>query len=291
MSIQKQVKQTTIRNLAIFIIVVLASGWLGRGLDILMGNPPSESLGMLLWLITPLITSLLLRAFAGDGWKDLGLKPNFKGNGIWYAVAILIFPVSTALTLVLGRCMGLITCSGFSMGTVGLILQAFAMGLIPQFFKNIFEEGAWRGYLAPKVYSLGLNKLVGHVIVGLVWGAWHIPYYLFFLDRSVLQAFTTLSLAAYIPLSIIVMICWSIVFGEVRLLTRSVWPAVLLHMVEDALLIPLFTAQHIQIIPGTDWLVSPMHGLLASLFFVAVGMGLRYLRKRKHQLSEELLSQ
>jgi hypothetical protein len=61
-----------------------------------------------------------------------------------------------------------------------------------------------------------------------------------------------LDLAVYIPLAIGVMISWAIVYGEIRLLTNSFWPAVLMHMVEDAFLIQLFTGNHIQIMPGTD---------------------------------------
>jgi len=280
-SIQNQSDRTTIRNLRIFIIVVLAIGWIGRGLDIQMGNPASESLGMLLWLITPIGISLLLRAFAGDGWEDFGIKPNFKGNAAWYVIALFIYPVLTALVLIIGSSLSLITFPNFSPNTPGLILQTFALGLLPQFIKNIFEEAAWRGYLAPKVYSLRLNDFVGHLIVGLVWGAWHIPYYLFFLDRAVLQNFTALDLAAFIPLAIVVMISWAMVYGEIRLLTNSIWPAVLMHMVEDAFLNQLFTEHHIQIVPGTDWLVSPVNGLISIFFFIAMGVGLRQLRKRK----------
>lgn len=281
MNNQTQSNRRTIRNLAVFVILVLASGWLGRGLDELMGNPSVESLGMLLWIITPLGVSLLLRAFGGDGWKDFGIKPNFKGNGVWYILAILIFPILTALVLLIGRGLGLLTFPNLSPNTLGLLLQAFALGLLPQFLKNILEEAPWRGYLAPKVYSLGLNDFVGHAIVGLVWGSWHIPYYLFFLDRAILSNFTTLDLAVYIPLAIGVMISWAIVYGEIRLLTNSFWPAVLMHMVEDAFLIQLFIGNHIQIMPGTDWLISPMNGLLMSLFFIALGVGLRHFRRRK----------
>ncbi|WP_407946417.1 CPBP family glutamic-type intramembrane protease [Paenibacillus alkaliterrae] len=50
------------------------------------------------------------------------------------------------------------------------------MALIPAFIKNIFEEFAWRGYLAPKLYSIGYNRLFIHICVGLIWGAWHVPY-------------------------------------------------------------------------------------------------------------------
>lgn len=281
MNMQDQRNGRAIRNLAIFVILVLASGWLGRGLDTLMGNPSAESLGMLLWIITPLGVTLLLRTFGGDGWKDFGIKPNFKGNGMWYMVAILVYPLLTAIVLIIGGSLGLITFPNFSLNTLGLLLQTFALGLLPQFIKNIFEEAPWRGYLAPKVYSLGLNDFVGHAIVGLVWGAWHIPYYLFFLDRAILSNFTTLDVAVYIPLAIGVMVSWAIVYGEIRLLTNSFWPAVLMHMVEDAFLIQLFTGNHIQITPGTDWLVSPMNGLLMSLFFIACGVGLRQVRRRK----------
>ena len=72
--------RATVRNLMIFTITVVAIGWIGWGLDRLMGNQTSESLGMLLWIITPLVATLLLRAFAGDGWKDFGIKPRIKGN-------------------------------------------------------------------------------------------------------------------------------------------------------------------------------------------------------------------
>jgi hypothetical protein len=281
MNIQDHSKRTTIRNLLIFILIILASGWLGRGLDRLMGNPSVESLGMLLWITTPLVVTLLLRTFGGDGWKDFGLKPNFKGNRIWYAVALLVYPVLTALVLIIGSALGWITFPNFSPDTLGLLVQASALGLLPQFIKNILEEAPWRGYLAPKVYSLGLNDFVGHAIVGLVWGAWHIPYYLFFLDQAYLQEFTTLNLGIYIPLVMIVYISWAIVYGEIRLLTNSFWPAVLMHMVEDAFLIQLFVGDHIQIMPGRDWLVSPMNGLLMALLFIVLGIGLRQIRKGK----------
>lgn len=275
--------RATIRNLVIFAAVVLAIGWIGRWLDILMDNQAAEGLGILLWLVVPTGTALFLRAFAGDGWTDFGIKPNLRGNAAWYLIALLIYPVLTVLVLAIGGGLGLIAFPGLSFSTAGLILQTFALGFLPQFVKNIFEETAWRGYLAPRVYALGLNVYVGHVLVGLVWGAWHIPYYLFFLDRAILQDFTTLAAAAFISVSIVVMIAWAIVYGELYLLTRSIWPAVLMHTVEDAFLNQLFTENHISIVPGTDWLVSPVHGLISIVLFVAAGIGLNRYRKSGQQ--------
>jgi membrane protease YdiL (CAAX protease family) len=280
-NVQKQHHRTTIRNLTIFTGVVLASGWIGHGVDLLIGNTGMDTPGLGVWLLIPLPFSLLLRALAGDGWKDFGLKPNLRGNLKWYTFALLVYPVVTALVLFTGKAFNMITFSGFSPDVLGRSLQVFAAGLLAMFIKNIFEEGAWRGYLAPKVYSLGLNDFVGHIIVGVIWGAWHLPYYLFFLDTAYLQKFTTLSLALYIPLVMIVYIAWAIVFGEIRLLTHSLWPALLMHAIEDAVLLQLFEESLIQIVPGTDWLVSPMNGLVMVFFFTVLGIGLNQWRKRK----------
>ena len=272
--------RATVRNLMIFTNTVVAIGWIGWGLDRLMGNQSSESLGILLWIITPLAATLLLRAFAGDGWKDFGIKPRIKGNVVWYIIALLIFPTVTALVLFVGGIFGLITFPNLSLNNLQPLLQVFALGLLPMFFKNILEELPWRGYLTPKIHSLRLNDFVGHLIVGLIWAVWHLPYYLFFLDRTDLQSYTSLNLPAFILMAIVTMISWAIVFGEIRLLTNSVWPVVLIHMVEDALLNPLLLDGYIQITPGMDWLISPGVGILSILCFTAIGIGLYQWRKR-----------
>ncbi len=132
------------------------------------------------------------------------------------------------------------------------------------------------------------SLLPGHLTRFLIWEAWHIPYYLYFLDRGVLQEFTTVNnMALFIPLAILVAIAWAFVYGELYLLTKSVWPAVLMHTVEDALLFTLVLGRHIQIAPGTDWLISPMNGLISVVLFLAIGVGLRRYRRKNSQLSKE----
>jgi hypothetical protein len=145
------------RNLIIFTGMALGVGWIGRGLDVLMGSPAGESLGMLLWLVAPATTALLLRAVGGDGWKDAGLRPNVRGNVVWYGVALIVYPILTLLVVVVGVGLGQITLPGFSFQSLARIGQTFGVGLVPQLLKNVFEESAWRGYLAPRVYALGLR--------------------------------------------------------------------------------------------------------------------------------------
>ena len=282
---RSQPNEHTVRNLVFFIVAVLVVGWVGHGLDMITGSPASEGPGMLIWLVLPAAVALLLRAFGGDGWKDFGIRLNFKGNAGWYAIALLVYPILTALVLAIGGGLGLVAFPGASLNVVALILWAFTLGLLPQFIKNVFEETGWRGYLAPRLHSLRLSDFTVHFIVGLVWGAWHIPYYLFFLDRAVLQDFTTLSLGAFVSLSIVAMISWAVVYGEIRLLTNSIWPAVMMHTVANASVNQLFTEGHIRIAPGMDWLVSPVNGLISIILFAATGIGLHQLRKRRAPVS------
>jgi membrane protease YdiL (CAAX protease family) len=278
MKAQNHIKKNTIHNLIIFTIAVLSIGWIGHGLDILLDNPSSESLGMLLWIVTPLGACLLLRGFAGDGWKDFGLRLNFKGNLIGYIISLLIFPAITVLVLTIGIVFGLTSFPEPILNTLREFLPVFALALIPGFFKNIFEESAWRGYLTPKVSSLNLNDYAGHVIVGLIWALWHVPYYLFFLNRTLLRDYTALNMAIFIPLALATIVSYSLVFGEIRLLTGSIWPVVLMHMVEDALINPLIVENFIKIKPHMDIVFSPGVSILTILFFTLSGILLRKLR-------------
>ncbi|MBC2699871.1 MAG: CPBP family intramembrane metalloprotease [ANME-2 cluster archaeon] len=268
-------RRITVRNLTIFTIVVLLSGWIGHALNVLMDTSSEEGLGMLLWLVAPLLATLCLRAFAGDGWYDTGIKPLFRGNVKWYVVSLLIIPVLTVSIIFTGYIFGWITYSGFN---VSQFLQIFALLLIPNFLKNIPEEFVWRGYLTPKLASLKINDFSLYLIVGSIWGAWHIPYYLYFLDSETINSFTSLSLEVFIPLCIVTTIAWTILFVEIWFLTRSIWPVVLMHMVEDAFVNPLVLDSSFQISGGKDLLIHPVIGIISIVLYVVVGLSLRRIR-------------
>lgn len=268
----------TKRNLIIFTIVVIASGWIGQLINRATQSEPEESLGMLLWLVAPLIAMLLLRAFAGDGWKDIGLPPNFKGNLQWYLVALLVFPVITLICAYVGKWAGWIDMSGFDYGVFG---KALLLALIPNFIKNIPEEFVWRGYLTPKLLLLKVSDWQLYLLVGLIWGVWHVPYYLYFLGPETVQGFTSLSLGVFIPLTVLTMVAWSVVFVEIWRITGSIWPAVLMHMVEDAFVNPMALDPNFRIDAGKELLIHPAMGVLSIALYVAVGLWIRRERKKK----------
>ena len=119
-------------------------------------QPDGDTLGAGIWLVFPLITTIILRIFAGDGWKDMGIKPNFKGNIKWYVISVIVFPFVTAIVMLIGKIFGWIDFENFNVNT---FLSVFVSLFAIVFIKNIFEESVWRGYLTSKLSKLKLSDL------------------------------------------------------------------------------------------------------------------------------------
>lgn len=262
----------------IFIVVVLLCGWFGVLVDKLIPEQPQgDTLGMGIWLISPLLATILLRSFAGDGWRDIGLLPNFKGNLKWYVIALFIYPAVTTLVLLISYVFNWMDFSAFNISTV---LSVFFSGLLFQFVKNFFEESVWRGYLTSKLSNLKLDDFWLYLIVGGVWGAWHIPYFLVFLSESDIISVLPVNRWLFTIIGIVTMICWTVMYTEIYLMTRSIWPLVLMHMTEDALVNPLILDGYIKLAQGKEFLVSPSAGILTTCLYLVVGWLLRVKRKK-----------
>lgn len=265
----------TKRNLIIFIVLVLGLATLAGAIEPLTvppGSAPGTSgLGQLLWLVAPLAVMLALRIFS-DGWSDFGLRPNFKGNGFWWSVNILVFPVVITLSILIGAFLGGLE---LDVNMSSAFVTALLTGLISAMIKNLFEEFAWRGYLAPKVYSLNMNIWLSHAIVGLVWGAWHLPFIFVFWSYL-----TADMLWYFVPLLLLGTISQSVVYGEIRMATDSVLPAWMMHTIGNALGNAVLLSGFIQLIPGWELLISPgTESIVSIVLMSAVGYRL-HLRRR-----------
>lgn len=271
-----------IRNIGVFIFIVIFSGWLGVVLDsFLTGQPEGDSLGMGVWLVLPLLTAFIIILFSKDSYKDLGLKLNHKGNIKWYLASVLIFPVVTAIVLIVGALMNWIDLSAFNFKAV---ILGFGSALLINFIIDIFEEIAWRGYLTSQLVKFNLSDWKIYLIVGCVWTLWHVPYYLVFLPEADLQAVMPVSRATYVLVSFITLLSWSVMFTELFRVTKSVWPCILLHTVEDSLINLLVISGYVSIVAGKEMLVSPINGLITSALYIAVGLGLRAYRIRDKEM-------
>ena len=277
-----------IRNMGIFIFLVIISGWIGVLVDsLLTDQPEGDSLGMGIWLVLPLLTAFIIILFSKASWRDLGLKPNFKGNIKWYLVSVLIFPVVTAIVLLIGAAMDWIDLSQFNFNT---FIVAFGSTLLFNFIIDIFEETAWRGYLTSQLVKLNLGDLKLYLIVASVWALWHLPYYLVFLPEADIRAVMPVSRAVYVLVAFTTFLSWTIMFTELFRVTKSVWPCVILHTMEDSLVNLLVISGYISIAAGKEILISPINGIITSILYLAVGLGIRAYRIQSNHAGLALIT-
>lgn len=265
----------TIRNILIMALFTVGGGWLGIWLNTVTENtaPPMESLGALVWLTSPLFAGILLRIFGGDGWKDAGLGLNLPAGGRWYLMAILVYPVAALLSLGLALTLGAIRIDGFAAQGFGAYASAAGLILAGSFIKNIFEEFAWRGYLTPRLDAAKVPPLLNHLIVGVLWWSWHLPYYYYFLDKTVLQSFLQTSLPVFLMIALIGLLPTAILFGELRLAGKSVWPVFILHNLINALSMPLLINGFIKLNGTMGVIFTPSNeGIVTSLLLGVAGL-------------------
>lgn len=272
----------TLRNVILFSFVAVVCGWMGVGVDKLLGQPSNlESLGALIFISSPILCMVLLRLFGGDGWKDLPLKPNFRRNARWYLFAIVVYPVVIGITLFVGKLFGWVDVSRFSFAAY---FPVFIAAFLPQCLKNIFEESVWRGYLTVKVEQLTQNEWLVYLVVALVWQVWHLPYYLILLDDAYLASFFPFGNVLFVVTSFVVIGVWTIMYTEIFFLSRSLLLVVLMHAMEDALN-PLISDGFAVVSPDKALLVSPSFGLIPLLLYLVIGLWLRRIRKSSARCS------
>ncbi|PGM52006.1 CPBP family intramembrane metalloprotease [Bacillus cereus] len=270
-------------HLIIFVLIVLASGWIGVFLDsLLTDQPEGNTLGMGLWLTLPFLVGILLRVIGRD-WKDFRIKPSLKVNFKWYFVSLLIYPFVTIITISLALFFGVVNISNFEMSSLFSIIFMSTLG---NFIKNIFEEFSWRGYLTPKLIELKLNDWLIYIVSGLIWALWHAAYYLVFLPNEYFESISRLNMLLS---GCILMVSWSIMYVEIYRLTKSVWPCVFMHAIEDAVPTVLVTITGIiTLTNGSDFWLNPISGVTATVLFLGIGIVLRSIRiKKERQLGTE----
>ena len=271
------------RNIIIVALFTVGGGWLGIWLNKVTGNtqPPMQSLGALVWLTTPALSGILLRALGGDGWKDSGFGLNLISGWKWYLVAILIYPLAALLTFSLSALLGIVSADGFAAQGFNAYISAAGAMFVGSLMKNIFEEFAWRGYLTPRLEAAKVHPLLNHLIVSILWMSWHLPYYYYFLDRSILNSAITTSIPVFLIAGYIVMFPTAILFGELRLLSKSVWPVFLLHNVINALSMPLLINGFIKVNGPLGFVFSPTNeGIITSILFGVAGWFLYQYRMK-----------
>jgi uncharacterized protein len=152
----------------------------------------------------------------------------------WYLFALIGVPVVMALgTLILpGGVASLLALGpGFVLSYLGLFVFVFIIG------GPLGEEPGWRGFALPRLQSLH-GPLVGSLILGILWGLWHLP--LFWTPWNTL---TTFNVVVFVLATICLTIIYTWVFNNTK---GSLLIVILLHasfnVAAAGIVAPLFPA-------------------------------------------------
>jgi membrane protease YdiL (CAAX protease family) len=130
------------------------------------------ALAIPLGMFAPMIAALIMRLFVNkEGVKgSLGLLRSWR-----YYLAALVAPVVfvTAVVLIV-QALGL---GEFRWSQAGwLVYLTLMLKTLPNIPFTFGEEYGWRGYLLPRLLPLG--EIRATLLVGLIWGPWHVPFLL-----------------------------------------------------------------------------------------------------------------
>jgi membrane protease YdiL (CAAX protease family) len=219
-------------------------------------------------LFGPAIAAIIVVAVAEGktGLKDLlGRMARWRVSAHWYAVALglpaILALAAAGLHLLLGGAPSAVRFGGLSV--LNFVVFLF-----------VGEELGWRGYALPKLLATR-SALAASLILGVLWGAWHLPT--FFVPGAPQNG---LPFSAFVLLTT----AYSVLFTWIYLYTRgSVLIATLLHGA-----INLFQGYFLGgIDPGREyWLLAAVYGVAAIVLVVAAGPSL----SRKPQMPAETLA-
>jgi membrane protease YdiL (CAAX protease family) len=126
-------------------------------------------------LLGPSVSGFLLTglAYGREGYRVLLIRMRrWRVGARWYAVALLTAPlVFTAVLIPLWLISPVFRLGIFaSEAKVSFVL----MGIVVALVVGIFEELGWTGFAVPTLFGLRYGVLSTGLIVGVLWGAWHL---------------------------------------------------------------------------------------------------------------------
>jgi|GEM_PF-843712 len=244
-----------------------------------------DSMFFPLMMLFPAIVAIVFRLMKKEGFRNVG----WGLKRWWYIIPTLIVPIIVILLIgLILTVSGFATLSGkpflFKDGMVEIqkiplvagshtqsivffvlnfILSLFVQSLLGSIV-TIGEEFGWRGYAQEKlIRKFGLNR--GIILLGLIWGYWHLPIGLMgwnFPDHPILGAL----LLTPIGTTFI-----GIYHGWLYLRSRSIWMPTLTHAASNlafSVLMMEMITRHNELFLQLSWIAG--WGLIAIICLISL---------------------
>jgi membrane protease YdiL (CAAX protease family) len=193
-------------------------------------------------MFAPGLASIITRLVRREGFADISfrLRGNRMGSAylLAFALPLVVGSIAYGLAYLTGLAKFAPPAFPFAMGSplaqFGVILVFAAIaGILLGIPTSTGEEVGWRGYLLPRLIQARVARPI--LLTSLIWGAWHLP--VVFAGALLVGPSHWLSAATVMVevLPIGAILAW------VRLRTGSIWSAIMLHTLWNALINGGFT--------------------------------------------------
>jgi membrane protease YdiL (CAAX protease family) len=184
---------------------------------------PAATLGTML---TPMIAAFIMRIFVSkEGVKgSLGLLRSPK-----YYLAALLVPAIFVTAVVFLTTQAVVIPGGAPLGefrwseatwSVYLMLLLIAL---PVTLFTFGEEYGWRGYLLPRLLPLG--EIRASVLIGVIWGVWHLPLILAGLNYPGVNVWLAIITFTFVTVALSFTYTWFYVASSGSVLVAAVFHA------------------------------------------------------------------
>lgn len=255
------------KNLILFFIIAFFWSYLFWGLEIFTGKR---------FYVAPFgpTLSAFFLTFINKGWqgvKELLKKGfNLKFNKVWLVPTFLLMPAIIGLSLLLA------ILFGEKIPEMTALKQPYI--IIPAFFMIFFlggplaEEFGWRGYALDRLQKR-FNATFSSIILGLIWGAWHLP--LFFMKDQ--QIYKNIPIPAFIIGTILLSTLFTWIYNNTN---RSILTVLIFHTMGNL--------SHF-VFPATSNILGGLFSLILNLIatiIIVIVFGARNFSKHDINISE-----
>lgn len=203
----------------------------------------------------------LILAYNQDSKKsieDFGLKfiKNNKSSIIYILLFIVLYLATPViLSLLKGDFNNFI--APFKSKQLYISLLALISTFMIAFMVYFGEEYGWRYFLQPALQER-FGKRKGIIILGLLWGIWHLPINIFYYSPET-------SFYSFIN-QLVVCIAYSVFFGYVYMKTENIWTVTIIHYINNNLGYALYRGDSANII--FTWQEVLFNLLLLSIVYM-----------------------
>lgn len=228
------------------------------------------SVTMFIYGFIPAILAIILNKKHGGTWKDLNFIKASKKQVFFAVIIPFIFFITVIYTQILLDIRSNVDWSKLD-STLNIVL--FTLGYPLTCALILGEEIGWRGYLQNKLIN-GFGAFKGIIILGLVWGFWHMPIALQgynFPNHPFVEAFITYPLAG---------IALSLMIAYIGFNRYSIFIGALIHGGNNHIGSILLSI--------TETQDEFAHAMVFNAFYEAVIIVFGYLWWRKTKLTDKL---